>query len=68
MLTAELRNNNPHLVDSVTGLVEHCGGEVVSVSGTTLVARPAPARSGGELLMRHLQADPNVVPESVGWS
>jgi hypothetical protein len=67
VLTAELRDANPHLVDSVRGLVEHCGGEVVSVSGTTLVARPAPTRSGGELLMRHLQADPNVIPESVAW-
>ena len=67
-LTAELRNDSPNLVASVRGLVEHCGGEVVSVKGTTLKARPDPTRSGGELLMRHLQADPNVVPESVGWS
>jgi hypothetical protein len=67
-LTAELRDANPHTHDSVRRLVEHVGGEVVSVSGTTLTARPAPTGSGGELLMRHLQADPNVVPESVGWS
>ncbi len=67
-LTAELRDANPHTHDSVRRLVEHVGGEVVSVNGTRLVARPAPAHSGGELLMRHLQVDPLVVPESVGWS
>lgn len=68
VLTVELRDANPHLIDSVKRLVEHVGGEMVSVSGTTLRARPAPTHSGGELLMRHLQADPNVIPESVGWT
>jgi hypothetical protein len=67
-LTAELRDANPHTHDAVRRLVEHVGGEVVSVDGTTLAARPAPTRSGGELLMRHLQADPNVIPESVVWT
>ena len=68
VLTAELRDANPHTHDSVRRLVEHLGGEVVSDSGTTLTARSAPTRSGGELLMRHVQADPNVVPASVGWT
>lgn len=68
VLSAELRDANPHTHDAVRRLVEHVGGEVVSVSGTQLVARPAPTNSGGELLMRHLPADPNVIPESVGWS
>lgn len=67
-LTAELRDANPHTQDAVRRLVAHVGGKVVSVSSTKLTAHPAPSRSGGELLMRHLQADPNVVPESVGWS
>ena len=67
-LTVELRNDNSHLVDSVRRLVEHCGGEVGSITGTHLVAHSAPTRSGGELLMRHLQADPNVIPESAGWT
>lgn len=66
-LRVELRNDNPNLIASVRGLVEHCGGQVASVNGTTLTARPAPTSSGGELLMRHLQADPNVIPESVAW-
>jgi hypothetical protein len=43
-------------------------GQLVSIEGTTLKARPAPTRSGGELLMRHLQVDPLVIPESVRWS
>jgi hypothetical protein len=67
-LTAELRDANPHTHDSVRRLVEHLGGEVVTISGSTLTARPGPERSAGELLMRHLQADPHVVPESGGWS
>jgi hypothetical protein len=66
-LTAELRDANPHTHDAMRRLVEHVGGEVVSVSGTKLVARPAPTRSGGEQLMRHLQVDPLVIPESVSW-
>jgi hypothetical protein len=68
VLRAELRDDAAHTHDAVRRLVEHFDGEVVSVSGTRLEARPAPARSAGELLMRHLQADPNVVPESVAWS
>jgi len=67
-LTAELRDANPHTHDSIRRLVEYVGGEVVSIAGTTLVARPAPNRSGGELLMGHLQVDPLVIPETVGWS
>jgi hypothetical protein len=42
VLKVELRDANPHTHDSVRRLVEHVGGEVVSVDGTTLTARPAP--------------------------
>lgn len=68
MLIAELRDTNPHTHDAIRRLVMQCGGQVVSIEGTTLKARPAPTRSGGELLMRHLQVDPLVIPESVRWS
>jgi hypothetical protein len=68
VLRAELRDANPHTHDAVRRLVEHVGGKVISLSGAQLEARPAPAHSGGELLMRHLQADPNVIRDSVGWS
>lgn len=68
VLTAELRDANPHTHDAIRRLVAQCGGEMLSIEGTTLKARPAPTRSGGELLMRHLQVDPLVIPESVGWT
>lgn len=68
VLTAELRDANPHTHDSVRRLVEQCGGEVVSIGGTHLKARPGLTRSAGELLMRHVQKDPAVIPESVGRS
>jgi hypothetical protein len=49
-------------------VARYCGGEVVSINGTTLVARRAPTNSGGELLMRHVLKDPAVIPETVAWS
>jgi hypothetical protein len=68
VLTAELRDASEGTHDSVRGLVQHVGGEVISLGGTTLKARPAATRSGGELLMRHVQADPLIIAESVSWS
>jgi hypothetical protein len=68
VLAAELRDANPHTHDAIQRLVVYCGGEVVSINGTTLVARPAPTNSGGELLMRHVLKDPAVIPETVAWS
>jgi hypothetical protein len=67
VLSAELRDANPHTHDSVRRLVEHVGGEVLSIEGTTLKARPGITHSAGELLMRHIQKDPAVVSESVAW-
>lgn len=68
VLHAELRDAAASTHDSVRRLVVHCGGEVVSIEGTILRARPGLARSDGELLMRRLLVDPAVIPESVGWS
>ena len=68
VLHAELRDAAASTHDSVRRLVVHCGGEVVSIEGTILRARPGLARFDGELLMRHLLVDPAVIPESVGWS
>lgn len=65
-LTVELRDKADSTIDA-TRLVEYLGGEVISLSGTTLTARPGPDRFSGERLMRHVQADPHVIPESVGW-
>jgi hypothetical protein len=65
-LTAELRDASAGTHDSVRRLVVQLGGEVVSVNGTTLKARPGITRSSGELLMRTVQADPLVL--SVSWS
>ena len=67
VLTAELRDANPHTHDAIRRLVAQCGGEVVSIEGTALRARPGIAHSAGELLMRHVQKDPAVVSESVAW-
>jgi hypothetical protein len=67
VLTAELRDANPHTHDAIRRLVAQCGGQVMSIEGTTLRARPGITRSAGELLMRHLLKDPAVISESVAW-
>jgi hypothetical protein len=67
VLTAELRDASEGTHDAIRRLVEQCGGEVLSIGGTTLKAQPGPAVFAGEHLMRHVQADPAVIPESVGW-
>jgi hypothetical protein len=67
-LSAELRDDADSTRDAVARLVACYGGEVVSIDGTHLKASPGLDRSAGELLMRHLQGDPHVIPESVGWS
>jgi hypothetical protein len=66
-LTAELRDEAESTADSVRRLVEQLGG-TATIAGTVLTAHPGPDAFAGERLMRHLQKDPLVVPESVGWS
>ena len=67
VLTAELRDANPHTHDAIRRLVDQCRGEVLSIEGSALRARPGIGRSDGELLMRHVLKDPAVVSESVAW-
>jgi hypothetical protein len=68
LLTAELRDASESTHDAIRRLVEQCGGEVLSINGTTVKARPGPATFSGEHLMRHVQADPAVISESVRWT
>jgi hypothetical protein len=67
VLTAELRDANPHTHDAIRRLVEQCGGQVISLDGTTLRASPGPETSAGEHLMLTVAKDPAVVTESVAW-
>jgi hypothetical protein len=45
VLTAELRDASEGTHDAIRRLVEQCGGEVLSINGTTLKARPVPPPS-----------------------